>query len=69
MMQTITLKIDDSVMEKFVWLLNHFDKKEVEIVEKKKTKNEIIDGLKEAVEDVKKGKIEQVENLWKDMND
>jgi hypothetical protein len=33
-MQTITLKIEDSVSEKFLWLLNHFNPKEIEILEK-----------------------------------
>ena len=32
-MQTITLKIDDSINEKFFWLLNHFSKKEIKILE------------------------------------
>ncbi len=32
-MQTITLKIDDSINEKFFWLLNHFSKNEIKILE------------------------------------
>ncbi|RKZ50952.1 MAG: hypothetical protein DRR16_12460 [Candidatus Parabeggiatoa sp. nov. 3] len=32
-MQTITLKIDDSINEKFCWLLNHFSKNEIKILE------------------------------------
>jgi len=32
-MQTITLKIDDSINEKFFWLLNHFSKNELKILE------------------------------------
>ena len=33
-MQTITLKIEDSISDKFLWLLNHFSQKEVEILDK-----------------------------------
>ena len=34
MMQTITLKIEDGINDKFLWLLNHFSKDEFEILEK-----------------------------------
>ena len=33
-MQTITLKLEDSISDKFLWLLNHFSQKEVEILDK-----------------------------------
>ena len=32
-MQTITLKLDDSISDKVLWFLKHFDKSELEIVE------------------------------------
>jgi len=32
-MQTITLKIDNSINEQFFWLLNHFSKNEIKILE------------------------------------
>ncbi len=32
-MKTLTLKIDDSVSEKFIWLLEHFSSSEVKILE------------------------------------
>ena len=32
-MQTITLHIDDSIHEKFFWLLSHFSKDEINILE------------------------------------
>ena len=35
-MQTITLKIEDNIYEKFTWLLNHFSKNEIEIIEEAK---------------------------------
>ena len=34
MMQTVTLKIDESIEEKFLWLLKHFSKKEIEILDR-----------------------------------
>lgn len=33
-MQTVTLKIEDNVSDKFLWLLNHFSQNEVEILER-----------------------------------
>ena len=33
-MQIVTLKIEDNISEKFLWLLNHFSKNEVEILDK-----------------------------------
>ena len=33
-MQAITLKIEDSISDKFLWLLNHFSQNEVEILDK-----------------------------------
>ena len=32
-MKTVTLKIDNSIYEKFFWLLSHFSKQEVQILE------------------------------------
>jgi hypothetical protein len=36
MMQTITLKIEDSINDQFLWLLNHFPKHEIKILEQDK---------------------------------
>lgn len=33
-MQTVTLKIEDSISDKLLWLLNHFSKNELEILDK-----------------------------------
>jgi len=33
-MQTFTLKIEDNISDKFLWLLNHFSQNEVEILDK-----------------------------------
>jgi len=35
-MQTVTLNIEDGIYDKFTWLLNHFSKKEIEVIEKSK---------------------------------
>ena len=32
-MKTITLKIDNSIYDKFCWLLSHFSKSEIQILE------------------------------------
>jgi len=32
-MKTLTLKIDDSVNDKFIWLLEHFSSSEIKILE------------------------------------
>ncbi len=32
-MQTVVLNINESVSEKFFWLLKHFDKSEIEVVD------------------------------------
>jgi len=33
-MQTITLKVEDSVSDKFLWLLSHFNKEEISIIDR-----------------------------------
>ena len=33
-MQMVTLKLEDSISDKFLWLLNHFSQNEVEILDK-----------------------------------
>ena len=33
-MQTITLKLEDSVSDKFLWLLSHFNKEEISIIDR-----------------------------------
>lgn len=35
-MQIVTLQVEDSIYEKFSWLLNHFSKNEVKILEETK---------------------------------
>jgi len=33
-MQTVTLKLEDNISDKFLWLLNHFSQNEIEILDK-----------------------------------
>lgn len=39
-MQAVTLKIDDNVKDKFMWLINHFSKNEIEILESSSYKSD-----------------------------
>lgn len=39
-MKTVTLKIDDNISEKFFWLLSHFSKKEVVILDETEFKSD-----------------------------
>jgi hypothetical protein len=32
-MKTVTLRVDDSINDKFLWLLNHFSSNEIKILE------------------------------------
>lgn len=53
-MQTVTLKIEDHVSDKFLWLLNHFSQNEVEILEKTEYKSDdeylrSIKGMEESI--------------------
>lgn len=66
-METITLKINESVFDKFQWLLSHFSKNEIDIVNEIDTaklsikdfdyvSNETLSALKMASNDFKNGK-------------
>jgi hypothetical protein len=53
-MQMITLKVEDNIYEKFTWLLNHFTKNEVEVIEEVKYRNDdeylrSIEGMEESI--------------------
>ena len=39
-MQTITLKVEDNISEKFLWLLKHFTKQEVTILDQTEFKSD-----------------------------
>ncbi len=53
-MQTITLKIEDSISDKFMWFLSHFSKNEISILDKDEFKSDdeylrSIDGMVESI--------------------
>ena len=63
-MQTITLKVEESISDKFLWLLNHFSQNEVKILEQSHYINEdeylrSIDGMVESILDAQKEPIEK----------
>ncbi len=63
-MQTITLKIDDSINEKFFWLLNHFSKNEIQILEQSEYMSDDdylrkIDGMVQSIKEARNEPIER----------
>ena len=63
-MQTITLKIDDSINEKFFWLLNHFTKNEIKILEQSNyiSDDDYLRNINGMVESIKNARNEPIEN-------
>ena len=63
-MQTVTLKIEDNVSDKFLWLLNHFSQNEVEILEKTeyKSDDEYLRSIKGMEESILEASNEPIEN-------
>lgn len=63
-MLTITLKIDDSVNEKFLWLLEHFSTDEIKILEQTQYLSDddylrSIDGMVQSIKEARNEPIEQ----------
>ena len=63
-MKTITLKIEDNVNEKFIWLLNHFSKNEIQILEETEyiSDDEYLKSLKGMEESILKASNESIKN-------
>ena len=63
-MQTITLKIEDNISDKFLWLLNHFKKNEVSILDKDEyiSDDEYLRSLDGMVESILEARNEPLEN-------
>jgi len=63
-MQTITLKLDDSISDKVLWLLKHFDKSEVEILDTSsyESDDEYLKSIKGMKESIIKASNEPIEN-------
>ncbi len=62
-MQTLTLKIEDDIYDKFSWLLNHFNKREVEILDKTSYQSDdeflkSIEGMEQSIIDASNESIE-----------
>jgi len=63
-MQTVTLKIEDSISDKFLWLLNHFSQNEVKILDQDEYVSDdeylrSIDGMVESILEARKEPIEK----------
>ena len=62
-MKTVTLKIDDSISDKFFWFLNHFSKSEIEILDTANYKSDdeylrSIEGMEESIIEASKEPID-----------
>jgi len=62
-MQTITLKIEDNISDKFLWLINHFSKNEVKILEQSSyiSDDEYLRNIDGMVESIKEARNEPIE--------
>ncbi len=60
-MNTITLQVDNSIMDKFLWFLQHFSNKELKVIEidNDDTYLRNIDGMVESILEAKKEPIEK----------
>jgi len=62
--KTVTLRIDDSIDEKFQWLLEHFKNSEISILDQDEyvTDDEYLRSIRGMVDSIKKAKNEPIEN-------
>ena len=62
-MRTITLKVDDSVSDKFLWLLDRFSKDEIKILDQSDyvSDDEYLRGIEGIVQSIKAGRAEPIE--------
>lgn len=63
-MQTITIKLEDSISDKFLWFLNHFNKEEISIIDKDEYISDdeylrSIDGMVESIVEARNESIEK----------
>ena len=63
-MRMVTLKIEDNISDKFLWLLNHFNKNEIEVIENSSYKNddEYLKSIKGMEESIIKASKEPTQN-------
>ncbi|MGL5032882.1 MAG: hypothetical protein ACRC6M_03670 [Microcystaceae cyanobacterium] len=62
-MRTITLQIDDSVNEKFLWLLQHFSRDEIKIIEQSDSvsDDEYLRGIEGMIQIIQAARDESIE--------
>lgn len=62
-MRTITLKIDDSISDKFLWLLAHFSNDEVKIIEQSiyVSDDDYLRGIEGMVQSIQEARSESME--------
>ena len=67
-MQTVTLEIQEGVSEKFMWLLSHFKKDEVAIINNERL--EFLERLRISGQELNEGKVKpfDLENLAKNLS-
>ena len=63
-MQTITLKVEDNVNDKFLWLLEHFSKNEIKILDQSEYQSDddylrSINGMVQSIQEARKEPIEK----------
>jgi hypothetical protein len=63
-MQTVTLQVEDGTYDKFFWLLNHFSKNEVKILDQSKyiSDDEYLRNINGMVESIQEARNEPIEN-------
>ncbi len=63
-MQTVTLKVNNKVSDKFLWLLNHFSQNEVEILDKTTYQNDdsYLRSIKDMEQSIIQASNEPIEN-------
>ncbi len=61
-MRTITLKIDDSINDKFLWLLEHFSQDEIKILEQSNylSDDEYLRSIEGMVQSIQKARSESL---------
>ncbi len=67
-MKTVTLKIDDSINDKFLWLLEHFSANEIKILEQSKYVSDddylrSIDGTVQSIQEARNEPIDKAVKL------
>jgi hypothetical protein len=63
-MKTVTLRIEDSINENFLWLLEHFSTNEIKILEQTDyiSDDEYLKSIDGMVQSIKKARKEPIEN-------